>query len=294
MRMSDRGSDLDALLACPICGGDLEVQRDALRCTDCGVLAPERDGRVYFVTPPADAPANLHPDPANPRRWSAWRKANFAYLAPRLRTLPDESVVVDLGAGVSQFRALTARFRHLVALDFYPYELVRVVADLTRRFPLRTCRADAVIASNVLEHIPEPEPCLAECLRILRPGGLLVGAVPFLMRVHQAPYDFHRFTHFRLRALLSAAGFTDVEVTPLGKPWDVLQSVQRHFFYYLLDTRPAGAEWRRRAFAAASRVALWMHRGLMFAWSPLLRRPESTDEFTEGYGFRARRPESTS
>ena len=37
---------------------------------------------------------------------------------------------------------------------------------------------DAVVASSVLEYVREPAAVLAECARVLRPGGILVCTVP--------------------------------------------------------------------------------------------------------------------
>jgi ubiquinone/menaquinone biosynthesis C-methylase UbiE len=46
------------------------------------------------------------------------------------------------------------------------------------RIPFRAGTFDAVICSEVLEHIHDHEDALAEALRVLRPGGTLVVSVP--------------------------------------------------------------------------------------------------------------------
>jgi predicted SAM-dependent methyltransferase len=57
-----------------------------------------------------------------------------------------------------------------------------VVANLRRRLPFSTDSFDAVYSSHVLEHLYEPEAygLLSECVRILKPGGVLRIVVPDL------------------------------------------------------------------------------------------------------------------
>jgi len=47
-----------------------------------------------------------------------------------------------------------------------------------RRLPFPTGSFDAVVAASVLEYVDEPSVVLAECARVLRPGGLLACTVP--------------------------------------------------------------------------------------------------------------------
>lgn len=58
-------------------------------------------------------------------------------------------------------------------------------ANLLERLPLADCTADLVYSSHFLEHIPSQKvnQFLQECLRILRPGGLLRLVVPDLENI---------------------------------------------------------------------------------------------------------------
>lgn len=47
-----------------------------------------------------------------------------------------------------------------------------------RRLPFPAGSFDAVVAASVLEYVDEPSVVLAECARVLRPGGLLACTVP--------------------------------------------------------------------------------------------------------------------
>jgi SAM-dependent methyltransferase len=66
---------------------------------------------------------------------------------------------------------------------------------------------DAIICTEVLEHCVDPERLTGEMYRVLRLGGQLLVTVPFIWGVHEAPYDFRRYSPFGVRRLLEGAGF---------------------------------------------------------------------------------------
>jgi len=71
---------------------------------------------------------------------------------------------------------------------------------------------------DVLEHLPDPDACIAELHRSLKPGGTLVLQVPFMYPVHDAPLDFHRWTRDALAAAAARHGFSVSREVALGHP----------------------------------------------------------------------------
>ena len=53
-----------------------------------------------------------------------------------------------------------------------------VVADVMHA-PISGGSADIVICTEVLEHLPDPQACVEEAFRILRPSGVFIGSAPF-------------------------------------------------------------------------------------------------------------------
>ncbi len=84
------------------------------------------------------------------------------------------------------------------------------------KIPLADASVDSAMATEVLEHCPDPACVLAEVHRVLRGNGTFFMTVPFLWPLHNVPYDEYRYTPYSLKRLLENAGFVDVEVRPLG------------------------------------------------------------------------------
>ena len=180
---------------------------------------------------------------------------------------------MDLGAGELQFGSLFKRFRY-IGVDFQQFPGVEVIADLTKRLPFGDHTADIVTLSNTLEHIPNTEHLLQECARVLKPGGLILGTIPFLLPVHQAPYDFNRYTNFQLTKFLQDAGFHNVIVEPLGEQLDVYNTIELKTFDEL---------WKSRGGLLLRAIRLW--RRLEMRLILTLFHVPASDKVCEGYGF---------
>ena len=110
-----------------------------------------------------------------------------------------------------------------------------VTADV-QALPFRDGAFDAVKATEILEHVPEPVAALRECRRVLRAGGHLVATAPFLERLHGDPDDYARYTESMWRRLLSIAGLQPVSITPQGGYFTHLAGLLR----FLVLRAPAG------------------------------------------------------
>ena len=61
--------------------------------------------------------------------------------------------------------------------------------------------------------------------RVLRPGGVALINMPFLYWVHEAPYDFYRYTRFTVECMAKDAGFQIEELHSIGRGSAVLIDV---------------------------------------------------------------------
>lgn len=97
-----------------------------------------------------------------------------------------------------------------------------IVADLNKPLDMieNEC-ADTVFSVSVMEHLSEPQNFLNEAFRILKPGGAMLLQVPFQWHVHEAPYDYFRYTRYGLKYMFSKAGFDSVDVTANTGFWSM-------------------------------------------------------------------------
>jgi len=200
-------------------------------------------------------------------KWSSWRQDNFLFFKTHLGDMGD---LLDVGVGEAQFFDLYKTARTYTAIDWKSYPKVTIVADITKSFPFSSI-FDTVVLSNTLEHIFKPNHVVSEVYRVLRPGGRVLGTIPFIRDVHQAPHDFHRYTHFAIRQYLLEAGFKNIILVPLGSPQSVFKLVLSLYIKHIPDS------FKKMIF---EKCTGWIQRFFVFDM------PANYD-FCEGYGFTA-------
>lgn len=133
--------------------------------------------------------------------------------------------VYDLGCGKMPYKSWLLGFvdkytgvdwsdsKHNVSPDIF--------ANLNDKLPIDDESADSIISLSVMEHLCEPQIFLNESFRILKKGGSMVLQVPFMWHVHEAPYDYYRYTKFGLKYLFEKAGFGEVEVIAQSGFWSM-------------------------------------------------------------------------
>lgn len=116
-----------------------------------------------------------------------WFRRHEAAYRWALDLLPPGRLL-ESGAGEGYGAALLAgATRTVVALDYDPttivhigrtYPAVRSVRGNVVLLPFRDGAFDAVVSMQVVEHLWDQLGYVAECVRVLRPGGLLVVSTP--------------------------------------------------------------------------------------------------------------------
>jgi SAM-dependent methyltransferase len=189
--------------------------------------------------------------------------------------------VLDAGAGDSPYRELFAHCEY-AASDWtesvHPgARLADIVAPL-HDIPVEDASFDAVLCTQVLEHVPDPGAVLAELHRVLAPGGRLWLTVPFVGELHEEPHDFFRYTTYALRAGCERAGFETISIEPLSGYFTTLAYVARSCAP-AIGLGTSRAELGRRVLAAGLRAGA--------AALPRLDRLDSRRALPLGYGVRA-------
>lgn len=88
--------------------------------------------------------------------------------------------------------------------------------NLEEKFAIESEKYDGVLLINTLEHVYDTKNVLSESFRVLKGGGTIVIAVPFLIPVHPSPRDHWRFTRDTLERLLKDEHFTNITIKETG------------------------------------------------------------------------------
>lgn len=129
-----------------------------------------------------------------------------------------KGVLVDLGCGTAPYKEFFLQYvEKYVGVDwantFHNFK-ADVVSNLNEKIELSDEYADSMVSFSVLEHLCEPQVFLNESYRVLKDGGVLVLGVPWMWHVHEAPYDYFRYTPYGLKYMFEKAGYGDIYVQP--------------------------------------------------------------------------------
>ncbi len=129
----------------------------------------------------------------------------------------------DLGCGEAPFKPFFEQYcNEYVGVDWagsFHDTKADIAADLNKPLPIEDGAADTVVSISVLEHLSESQVMLNEACRILKPGGAIILQAPWQWMVHEAPYDFYRYSPYGLEHMFKKAGFTDIRIEPEGGFW---------------------------------------------------------------------------
>lgn len=151
--------------------------------------------------------------------WFLGRRSLVRTLLRRYRVWRREDRILDVGCGSGATLALLADFGKPVGLDASLTALGfcrsrgnrALVRALAEQVPFSRDTFDAVLALDVLEHVPDDRRVLGELWRICRPGGLAVVTVPafsFLWSGHdEALHHLRRYRAPEIGERMAAAGF---------------------------------------------------------------------------------------
>jgi SAM-dependent methyltransferase len=114
--------------------------------------------------------------------------------------------VLDYGCGGSPYRRLFGACTYHRA-DLAGGQPLDFEYGADSRLPGELSGYDCVLSSQVLEHVLSPAMYLAECYRILKPGGSFLLSTHGLFEDHACPDDYWRWTTFGLRRLVEESGF---------------------------------------------------------------------------------------
>lgn len=215
-------------------------------CRECGgaflnPLPTEREIARFYSR------ADLYVSPNEPKVSAAakylsserFRRDREQYILPLLKHKASGKLL-DFGCGEGWFthHAQSAGFDSL-GIDFTDRSLTiarNAFSGQFRQGGIHTLREmpgaewDAIATLSTLEHLPDPGELLGQSARLLRPGGILMAAIPTVDSLQfralgehfywaMAPYHVHLFSIAGFTRLLGRYGFSILEIVPIRTNW---------------------------------------------------------------------------
>lgn len=129
-----------------------------------------------------------------------------------------KGTLVDLGCGEIPYKDYFLQYAdNYIGVDWTNSlhdSKADINSNLNKKIELPDNYADTLISFSVLEHLCEPQIFLNESYRILKNKGAFMLQVPWQWHIHEAPYDYFRYTPYGLKYMLKKAGFNEIEVIP--------------------------------------------------------------------------------
>ncbi len=292
---ADAGASRLETPACEVCGTCSAVPiymlpgtRFAIvRCADCGL------GSLFPLPSSTEVGSFYHPDyyGSGGRKFSGLIELLVRLVGQRharflTKQVPAQGRVLDVGCGRGvTLQAIARTGLECHGFDVNPHAVQGLdagihvhVADSLADACLEDQSFDEVIIWHVLEHVPDPRAMLQEVHRILRPGGVLVVAVPNAASWQAkwaGPAWFHldpprHLYHFPLPALkrlLTSTGFqcqTEHHFSLRQNPFGWIQSalnrlswLPRNGLYTILHCRSDKSRTAPQELTWQKRVQLW-------------------------------------
>lgn len=150
------------------------------------------------------------------------------FLEAALKSIGKKEKLLDLGCGNKPYKTLYAQYCNAsVGIDvpstLHQKNNIDMIYD-GEKIPFDNETFDIVLSTEVLEHVCEPKDFLKEIHRVLKPNGTAIITVPFLVPLHEIPYDYYRYTFYGLQYLLSQTNFNIVSIQTFAEYFGVLIS----------------------------------------------------------------------
>lgn len=153
----------------------------------------------------------------------------------RLRETGRTPTYLDVGARRAERETFAIGFDY-TGLDLHPGCDDVMTGDICFCPEIPSDSFDVVASYDVFEHLERPWDAAAECIRITRPGGLLVHRTLFAYRYHPSPVDYWRFSAQGLEHLFTSQGHVDTLLS--GYDLRIRRRDARGDPYHKLDVPP--------------------------------------------------------
>lgn len=136
--------------------------------------------------------------------------------------------ILDIGCGQSPYKFLlnnsdTKYFGiDIVEANEFGYNNPDITAFDGKNIPFEDNKFDAVICTEVLEHVQDFQYLIDEIYRTAKKGADVIVTIPWSARYHYIPYDYFRYTPSSLKTMFGQ--FSEVNIKNRGTDFSVIGS----------------------------------------------------------------------
>ncbi|WP_371803584.1 methyltransferase domain-containing protein [Candidatus Lokiarchaeum ossiferum] len=134
--------------------------------------------------------------------------------------------VLDIG-GRNRGNFIKPRYKttEWVYIDIQEKYQPDLVQDVSKMIDINDNSFDVVNTIELFEHVNEIDKGFLECRRVLKPQGLFILSMPFLSPIHADPYDFQRWTKFKIEKTLLDLNFKIEKIEVMGYFFSTLSEI---------------------------------------------------------------------
>ena len=219
------------LIECPECNkSDFIFEKNYFHCNECKKTLNINKNKTYIfekVYEPKDKSINPYIfSNKKSKKLKNWRELNYLEIEKWIKESKNSELILDLGCGPLTNVNLLKKYKTLY-VDGAEFESIDLVCNFEKRIAFKSCSFDKILLSNVLEHIYNPLNIFREVKRLLKPNGECLILVPFLIKLHQEPYDFNRYTKHFLRRICENNGLEILKIENIGSPLNILENISK-------------------------------------------------------------------
>jgi SAM-dependent methyltransferase len=207
---------LSSILACPYCKTGLRRLKDDFTCDTCRKWYRHNGNAIDFLTTDLRSAFSIT-DTEN-----VSDNGYDGRITAAITANPDK-LFIDVGAGLKY-----QNYKNVVNFEIVDYPSTDVLG-VGEKLPFLNDSFDVVISMVVLEHVKDPFACAKEIMRIMKPGGELYCAAPFLQPRHGYPNHFYNMTREGLINLFPGLTILEVEVPNYLHPMAAITWILRSY-----------------------------------------------------------------
>lgn len=141
-----------------------------------------------------------------------------------------KGIVLDIGGrDRGAFRKPKDKVDKWIFADIEASHNPDIILDVANMISIKSESIDVVNAIELFEHVENIREGIKECHRVLKPEGHFILSVPFLAHIHADPFDFQRWTYFKLKSELEKLNFKIHFFEINGRFFTVFSEMKRYF-----------------------------------------------------------------